>query len=168
ELDGPAASLVDPERTYQVIASIDVSALGPDFPAQADRVIELVAGDTDPVVLDDLPIGATVTFSEAVPAEDDVLTWGAPVFEPQQVVVTAAHATDPATVTVTNSVTRTVGTFAIVKEVTGDEADNPAVPDTVTVTATWTQDYVPGERVLTVPTDGTPVPFGEQLLIGTQ
>src|SRR5690606_22425092 len=38
----------------------------------------------------------------------------------------------------------------------------------VTGTATWTQDDVPGDRVLTVPTDGTPVPLGEQLLIGTQ
>lgn len=89
------------------------------------------------------------------------------MFSPESVTVTAAHATAPAEVTVTNTVERTVGTFTLVKLVTGDQADNPAVPDEVTITATWEDEGTPGEKTL-MPTDGTPVPFGESLLIGTR
>ncbi|MGO3148128.1 MAG: DUF5979 domain-containing protein [Leucobacter sp.] len=161
---GAAVDLVDDAQTYQVTAHIDTSALGAGFPAQDDRVIDLAVGE--PVVLEDLPIGAVVTFSEAVPADDDILTWGAPVFSPESITVTAEHATTPAVVTLTNSVERTVGTFSLTKTVDGEQADNPAVPDTVTVTATW--DGAGSPKVLTVPTDGTPVDLGEQLLIGTE
>lgn len=165
-LEGGAADLVDPERAFEVTATIDTSALGVDFPAQADRVVDLTVDE--PVVLDDLPIGATVTLSEAVPADDDMFTWGAPVFSPESVTVTAEHATTPAGVTLTNYVERTVGTFALVKTITGEQAGNPAVPAEVTVTATWDQDGTLEERVLTIPTDGTSVEFGENLLIGTE
>src|SRR5690606_38625520 len=58
--------------------------------------------------------------------------------------------------------------FSVVKTVTGDQADNPAVPDTVTVTATWNEEGTPGSKTLTLPTDGTPVALGESLLIGTE
>ncbi|WP_106815484.1 DUF5979 domain-containing protein [Microbacterium timonense] len=165
-LQGGAANLVDPDRTYQVTASIDTTALGAGFPAQPDRVVDLTVGE--PVTLDEVPIGATVNFTEARPADDDTLTWAAPVFTPASVVVTPAHASQPAAVTVTNSVERTVGTFSLVKVVTGEQADNPAVPDTVTVTASWDEEGTPGSKTLTLPTDGTPVPFGESLLIGTE
>lgn len=164
-VEGAAAALVDPARTYRVTATIDTSALGKDFPAQATRVFDITSGKA--VQLRDLPIGATVTFSEARPVDDDQLTWSAPVITPASVVVTAAHATTPAAVTVTNNVTRTVGTFSVVKTVTGDEAQNPAVPASVRVKATWTQDGAKGSKTLTVPTDGTPVALGENLLIGT-
>ncbi|HWS50896.1 MAG TPA: DUF5979 domain-containing protein [Microbacterium sp.] len=166
-IDGGAASLVDPERTYAMTAAIDVSALGPDFPAQPDREFELTA-NADPYVLDDLPIGATVTITEAVPLADDLLTWGQPTITPATIQIVPGHVADPATVTVTNHVERTVGSFSLVKEITGAEAENPAVPDTVTVTATWVQGGIPGEATLVVPTDGTPVPLGANLLIGTE
>lgn len=164
-LQGGAANLVDPDRTYQVTASIDTSALGAGFPAQPDRTLDLTVGE--PLVLEDIPIGATVTFTEARPADDDILTWAAPVFSPTTVVMTPTHAAEPATVTVTNSVERAVGTFSLVKIVSGDQVNNPAVPDTVTVTATWDEEGTVGSKTLTLPTDGTPVPFGESLLIGT-
>lgn len=165
-LDGPAADLVDPDREYSVTAEIDTSALGAGFPAQPDRTFTLEAGET--VVLEELPIGATVSFSEAVPADDDILTWSPAVITPASLEVLPEHAAQPTTVTVTNHVARTVGTFSIVKIVTGDQAGNPAVPDEVTVTATWEVDGIPAEKTLTVPTDGTPVPLGESLLIGTE
>ncbi|MEZ3162173.1 DUF5979 domain-containing protein [Microbacterium sp. BWT-B31] len=165
-LEGAAADLVDPARTYQVRARIDTSALGDEVPAQPDRLFDLTVGD--PLLLEDLPIGSIVTFSETRPTDDDALTWAEPVFTPAEVVVTAAHATDPATVTVTNSASRTTGTFTLMKTVTGSQADNSAVPDAVTVTATWNQEGAEGSTTLTVPTDGTPVPFGENLLIGTE
>lgn len=162
---GPAAALAAPDRTYRVTASIDTSMLGAEFPAQPTRVFDITAGQT--VQLTDLPIGATVTFSETRPADDDQLTWAAPVITPASVVVTAAHAATPAAVTVTNRVERTVGTFSVVKTVTGDQAQNAAVPASVVVTATWSQEGVEGSKTLTVPTDGTPVELGENLLIGT-
>lgn len=165
-VDGGAAGLVDPDRTYAVTAHIDTSALGANVPAQPDRTVDLTAG-APATVLDNLPVGATVSFSEAQPADDDTLTWSAPTFSPASVVVGADPAT-PAAVVVTNHVERTVGTFSVAKTVTGDQAGNPAVPDSVTVTATWNQEGTPGSTTLTLPTDGTPVPLGENLLIGTQ
>lgn len=146
--------------------AIDTSALGGDFPAQPDRTVDLTVGM--PVVIDDLPIGPVVSFTEAAPADDDLFTWGDPVFSPESVMVAAAHTTDPAQVTLTNSVERTVGSFALVKSVTGEQADNAAVPAEVTVTATWVENGTPGEMTLTVPTDGTAVSLGEDLLIGTE
>ncbi|MGP6170768.1 DUF5979 domain-containing protein [Microbacterium sp. A204] len=163
---GGAAALVDDAKNYKVTAKIDTSALGATFPAQPDRVVDLTEGA--PATLSDLPIGAVVTFSEAAPANDDRLTWGTPVFSPQSVAITAAHASAPASVALTNSVERTVGTFSLVKTVTGEQAANPAVPASVTVTATWDEEGTEGTKTLTVPTDGTPLPLGENLLIGTE
>nr|WP_314843369.1 DUF5979 domain-containing protein [uncultured Microbacterium sp.] len=165
-VEGGAADLVDAERTYRVTAQIDTTALGATVPAQPARIVDLTAGE--PIVLNDLPIGATATFTETRPADDDQLTWGTPVFSPASVVVSAANATEPAAVTVTNSVERSVGSFFVVKTVTGPQADNPAVPDAVTVTATWDEEGTPGTATLTVPTDGTPVSLGVNLLVGTE
>lgn len=165
-VEGAAAALVDPQQEFTVTAAIDVGALGADFPAQPDRVISIKAGE--PSNLDNLPIGATVSFSEVKPADDDVLTWGAPVISPSSIEVTAEHATDPAMITVTNSVERTVGTFAMVKTVVGEQSSNPAVPSTVSVTASWEQEGVADSAEFTIPTDGTPVELGKDLLIGTE
>lgn len=167
-LTGPdaALALVDPDRNYRVTAKIDTSRLGNNVPAEADRVFDLKAGETK--TLENLPIGAVVTVSEARPADDDTLTWSAPQISPNPITIEAGHATTPAAVTVTNRVDRTVGTFSIAKNVTGAQAGNPAVPGSVSVTATWTQDGKDERKVLTVPTDGTPVALGERLLIGTK
>ena len=161
KLEGDAADLVTLDG-YEVTATIDTTALGDDATAQPDRVVTIKPGET--TELENLPVGATVTFSEAKPVDTDLLTWAEPVISPESIVVTEDHFVTAPTVTVTNSVTHTVGTFDIVKNVTGAEAENPAVPETVEVTATWDG----GEKVLTVPTDGTPVAFGEELLIGTE
>ncbi|WP_336660220.1 DUF5979 domain-containing protein [Leucobacter sp. USHLN153] len=165
-VEGGAAERVDEDLTYAITAHVDTSALGNGFPSQADRELTLTADE--PAALEDLPIGAVVTFTEAKPADDDQFTWGDPVFSPESVTVSAENATVPAAVTVTNTVERTLGTFSLVKRVTGDQADNAAVPDEVTVTATWNEEGTPGAKTLTLPTDGTPVPFDEDLLIGTE
>ena len=156
-LEGGAKDLVT-LAGYEVTAKIDAGA-GNSVP---DRVVTVKVGEL--TKLENLPVGATVTFSEAKPVDTDELTWATPVISPSSLVITEDHFTNPATITVTNSVERTVGTFDIVKTITGEEEDNPAVPATVEVTATWAD----GTKVLTVPTDGTPVSFGEQLLIGTE
>ncbi|QUW19803.1 DUF5979 domain-containing protein [Agrococcus sp. Marseille-Q4369] len=165
-VEGGAAGLVDAEREYAMTASIDVSALGAGFPAQPDREFTLVAGE--PVVLDDLPIGATVTLSESPLVDDDAFTWGEPSIEPNGVLITPGHSSEPSTITVTNHVERTVGTFSLSKLVTGAQAGSAAVPESVSVTASWVQEGVPGSVELEVPTDGTPVPLGHALLIGTE
>lgn len=165
-LDGPAAGLVDSAKAYSITAQIDVSALGAGIPAQPDREFTVKAGQSH--TLTDLPVGAVVSFSEALPADDDTLTWAPAVIDPQSIEVVAAHVTEPAVITVTNRVERTVGTFTLAKTVTGAQADNPAVPENVTVTARWNEGGTPGEKTLMIPTDGTPVSFGEALLIGTQ
>lgn len=168
EVTGGAAEQLagDAPRTYLVTASINTDGLGDNVPAQEDREITLTAGE--PVIIDDLPIGATVTFSEAELIDNDLYTWGEPVFSPESVVVTTDHVTEPAVVTLTNSVERTVGTFQISKTVTGEQAGNPAVPATITINATWDEEGTPGETTLEVPTDGTPVALGYDLLIGTE
>lgn len=167
ELRGAAAGLVDSDKDYSFTAAINVSGLA-GVPAQPDRTFTLKAGGS--TTLANLPIGAVVTITEAKPADDDQLTWATPVVTPNPVTITAAHVSTPATVTVSNSVSRTVGTFSVSKLVTGAEAGNPAIPASVTVTATWQQEgeSTPTSKVLTLPTDGSPVAFGEQLLIGTQ
>ncbi|WP_308797518.1 DUF5979 domain-containing protein [Agromyces silvae] len=165
-VEGPAAGLVDADREFSMTAAIDVTALGAGFPAQPDRQFAVTAGET--YVLEDLPIGATVTFSETQPTDDDVLTWSEPVIEPGSIQVLPAHLAEPVVISVTNTVERTVGTFALSKTVTGDEAENPAVPAEVTVTATWDEEGTPGSTTLTLPTDGTSVPFGADLLVGTE
>lgn len=168
-VEGPASGLAEErDLDYQITASIDVSEIAGDFPEQTDREFTLGSGADEAVVLEDLPIGSIVTFSETLPADDDQLTWSEATISPNPITVTPGHATEPATVTITNFVERTVGTFWLVKTVTGAEADNPAVPDEVTIDATWNEEGTPGEKTLTLPTDGTPVPFDEDLLIGTE
>lgn len=164
-LAGGAAGQVPADRTFDVTATIDTSALGSGVPAQPDRRLTLRAGQ--PVLLEDLPIGSRVTFSELRPADDDTFTWGQPVISPSPLLVTPGHANQPAQVTVTNTVERTTGTFSLIKLVAGEQAGNPAVPDSVTITATWDEAGTSRTKTLTLPTDGTPVPFDEDLLIGT-
>lgn len=159
-----AMELVPGDRAYAVTATIDTKSLGGAVAPQPSRTLTITAGQS--LVLENLPVGAVVTFSEARPVDDDLLSWKAPVVSPAQVTVGADGQTPP--VTITNHVSRTVGTFSLVKKVTGEQAQNPAVPDTVTVTASWIQDGTRASKQLRVPTDGSPVPFGEKLLIGTE
>ena len=164
-LDGGAASAVDADKVYSVTAKIDVSGLA-GVEEQPDRSLSIKAGQT--ITLNNLPVGAIVSFSEAKPATDDTFTWGEPTFAPESVTVTGSQ-TEPAKVVLTNHVERTVGTFSLSKLVSGAQADNPAVPENVTVTATW-KDAAGADqtKTLSLPTDGTSVPFGENLLIGTK
>ncbi|AZQ76950.1 hypothetical protein EJ997_05980 [Flaviflexus ciconiae] len=166
KVEGGAADHPTADRTFEVTASIDTTAISEEFPDPADRTIELTEGV--PFIIEDLPVGSTVTFEETALVDDDILTWGEPVFTPESVLVDDAAIDSPVEVTLTNSIERTVGTFSISKIVTGDQADNGAVPENVTINATWDEEGVTGSKTLEVPTDGTPVPLGEDLLIGTE
>ncbi|WP_316300709.1 DUF5979 domain-containing protein, partial [Clavibacter michiganensis] len=121
-VEGGAADLVDPEQQYSLTAAIDVSGLGEGFPAQEDRTFTVTAAE--PYVLTDLPIGATVTFSETLPEDDDILTWSPATMTPESIVVESGFAAEPGAISVVNTVERTVGTFPLEKTVTGAQAEN--------------------------------------------
>ena len=165
-IEGGAADLVGSGDEFSITAEIDVSDLGDDFPEQEDQVFNVSSSES--YVLEDLPIGAEVSFSETLPEDDEILTWGEAVISPEMITVEPEQASTPTVITVTNQVERTVGTFTLSKDVTGEQADNPAVPDEVEVEASWDEEGAEGEKTLTIPTDGSDVDFGEDLLIGTE
>ncbi|QKT14174.1 LPXTG cell wall anchor domain-containing protein [Rhodococcus sp. W8901] len=117
--------------------------------------------------LKNLPIGAKVTFTEVQPTDTDRVTWSAPVIEPKTLIIGTDAAAN--TVSVTNEAKITQGTFELSKKLTGPEAFNKEVPKTFDVVATWTDaNNVPQSKTLTLPSDGTAVPFGENLPGGTK
>ncbi|GAA3029687.1 DUF5979 domain-containing protein [Microbacterium dextranolyticum] len=160
KVEGPAAGQVPADKTYSVTASFQVPA---GSPAVADRTLSLVAGT--PQSIDGLPVGTTVTFSEVKPADDDTFTWADPMFAPSNTATVGSEATS---VTLTNSVSRTLGTFDLAKKVTGDQAQNPKVPAGFSVVASWKDASGAAQtKTLTLPANGTAVPFGENVQVGT-
>ena len=111
----------------------------------------------------ELPIGTVITFSEQLPESTDEITWGTPVFSPERLVVGSNDAAN--TVTVTNYANSTEGTFSVEKRVGGAERDNPAVPETFEVLATWGDDE---STTLTVPTNGEAVTYDGAIPAGTE
>ena len=112
--------------------------------------------------LSKLPIGAKVTFTEVQPTNTDLVTWSLPVISPKTLTIgTDASAN---TVSVTNEAKVTQGTFEVSKKLTGPKASDTAVPASFDVIATWLDtDDNPQSKTLSLPSDGTPVPFGENL-----
>lgn len=109
-----------------------------------------------------LPIGAKVTFTEVKPLNTDRVTWSEPVINPKTLTIGTDAAAN--TVSITNEAKITQGTFELSKKLTGPEAFNKDVPATFEVTATWTDaNDVPQSKTLTLPKDGTAVPFGVNL-----
>lgn len=148
---------------FKVTAHIDSDGDG----EQGSRDEQFTLKDGQSYTVKDLPIGAVVTFDEALPANTDQVTWGTPTFAPNS--VTVGKDTNATVVTLTNTANQTQGTFTIAKKVVGPEADNTAVPKTFDVKATWTDaDGKPQEKILTVPTNGEAVDLGVQLPGGTQ
>ncbi|WP_430459254.1 DUF5979 domain-containing protein [Rhodococcus qingshengii] len=114
-----------------------------------------------------LPIGAKVTFTEVKPLNTDLVTWSEPVITPKTLTIGTNAAAN--TVSVTNEATITQGTFELSKKLTGPQAYNKAVPTTFDVIATWLDaDDNPQSTTLTLPADGTAVPFGQNLPGGTK
>ncbi|MFN3600106.1 MAG: DUF5979 domain-containing protein [Dietzia sp.] len=160
---GDAAGELTGTESYVVHAAIDLDG---DGPAGAEiRPFTLTDGGF--YELTDLPIGAHVSFTEVAPANTDRVTWAAPVFEPQSLVIGADASANA--VTVTNTATITQGTLSLRKELVGPEAFNAAVPATFDVLATWTDaDGAAQEKTLALPADGTTVGLGEDLPGGTE
>ncbi|UJP09475.1 DUF5979 domain-containing protein [Microbacterium sp. KUDC0406] len=166
---GEAAGEVDPSTGFPVTASWTIG----DETFSKDLTINAV----EPTPLgEDLPAGTVVTITEGDAPAFDTVVWGAITISGDDVtdngdgsaeIVVSDQQGAVTLATVTNEATWAPGTFSLSKDVTGVLLDNPDVPDAVTVTATW---FVDGERVsqdITVPTDGTVVPFGADLPHGT-
>ncbi|WP_031937130.1 DUF5979 domain-containing protein [Prescottella defluvii] len=118
--------------------------------------------------LDKLPIGAKVTITEVQPTNTDLITWSEPKFEASNTLTIGKDAAAN-TISVTNEAKVTQGTFEVSKKLTGPEAFAENVPETFDVIAAWTDaNNVPQSKTLTLPSDGTAVPFGESLPGGTK
>ncbi|AWH93688.1 peptidase [Dietzia lutea] len=159
-VDNTAGGLTGDER-FVVRASIDTGVEG-----SGTELREFTLGDGQFYDLGDLPVGTEVTFTEVEPVDTDRVTWSEPVIEPQRLVIGQDAAAN--VVVVTNEASITQGTFEISKALTGPEAFSDAVPETFQVIAAWTDGSGAQRRTLTLPADGTPVPFGEDLPGGTE
>lgn len=113
--------------------------------------------DGSRVEIPDLPVGAAVEFSESAPAAVPGASWQAPVVEPSRVVV---GETDDVEVRVTNTLTRDLGAFEIVKRLDGDAA---GLVDDPTFTVSWSYPadvergvYEPGSGTVEVTAGGEP------------
>lgn len=101
-------SVVAPEEvSSQLPDTYSVTASWVEDSAQAipsgSRTVDLPVDGT-PVVLSDIPVGATVTFEEGTVAQIENHTWAAPVFSQSQ--VTLAEADQVVEVTLTNTLTK--------------------------------------------------------------
>lgn len=139
---------------------------------------ELTINAITPTILDeDLPAGTVITITEGERPRVDTVVWGSIVISGDEVsdngdgsaaVRVSAQQGDSTLVTVVNDATWAPGTFSIAKDVAGIRADDPEVPETVTVTADWVDaDGTGRSKDLTLPTDGTLVEFGDDLPFGT-
>lgn len=160
---GDAADDVPEGQAFSVTAHVDADGDGP----AGSRDVPFTLRDGQYVDIEDLPVGAEVTFSEVRAADTDLITWAEPVFDPSSVVVgqdTVGYA-----VSLTNTASQTEGSFTLQKELKGPEADNDAVPETFEVLATWTDaDGVGQEETLTVNRNGDVVDFPHDLPGGTE
>ncbi|WP_287165295.1 DUF5979 domain-containing protein [Rhodococcus sp. (in: high G+C Gram-positive bacteria)] len=153
-LTGNEAFVINAGITY---GDDNAGAESRQFTLKAGQFFELKA----------LPIGAKVTFTEVKPLNTDRVTWSEPVINPKTLTIGTDAAAN--TVSVTNEATITQGTFELSKKLTGPQAFNKAVPKTFDVIATWLDaDDNPQSKTLTLPADGTAVPYGQNLPGGTK
>ncbi|MCD2262733.1 peptidase [Dietzia aurantiaca] len=162
EVIGNAAGELTGDEKFVIQANVDTGVEG-----SGTELREFTLRDGQFYDLGDLPIGTTVTFNEVRPADTDRITWSDPVFEPAELVISADQSAN--VVTVTNEVSITQGSFTISKDLRGPEADNAAVPESFEVLATWTDaNGATQQKPLLLPSNGNPIPFGEDLPGGTQ
>lgn len=126
-LTGDGVDLVDPDAVFTVHYSYPS---GDGYPA-GEGTLELPATG-DVVYSDELPLGAVLTLTEAQPDEIAGGTWGESTLSPSTITVGADQATH---VTVTNPITRDLGSFSVTKSLSGDGVS--VVPDGTLFTVHW-------------------------------
>lgn len=126
-------------------------------------------GNGDEVDIDNLPVGAEVSFTERAPAEVPGGVWEQAQISPDKVIV---GKDDGVKVKVTNTITAKVGDFSVKKLIEGDGA--ALVPDDATFTVEYEypagEGFKAGSGELEVPADGTveksgPLPAGANVTV---
>lgn len=114
------------------------------------------------ITIGSFPVGTQIVFAEDQPIDSDQVTWGVPEFSTQTLTVGVAE--DANFVTLTNQAEPSVGTFNIHKVIEGTEADNPNLPDSYTILASWEG----GEQEFILPANGDVQSLDLDLETGTE
>ena len=168
---GEAAGEVDPGTEFPVTATwTDAEGV--------EQSKNLLINAVEPVSLgEDLPAGTVVTLTEGERPDIETVVWGSITISGTDVedagdgsatIVVSDQQADMTLVTVVNEATWAPGTFSLSKSVEGVLLDNPDVPESVAVVATWFDAEGQQSQELTVPVDGTVIPFGADLPRGTE
>lgn len=140
---------------------------------------DLTINAVEPTPLgEELPAGTVVTITEGERPGVNTVEWESITISGDDVedhgdgsatVVVSDQQGAVTLVTIVNEASWAPGTFALTKNVAGLSLDHPDAPESVTVMATWLdEEGMEQSKELIVPTDGTVVPFGEDLPHGTE
>ncbi|MGM7422091.1 DUF5979 domain-containing protein [Cellulosimicrobium sp. CpK407] len=167
---GDAAGIVPGDTEFSVTW---VATLPPDvtYDGFLTGTLTILADGTVVDGPQDLPVGTTVTFTEATPPTVPDVTWGAVSVDPAQLAVTENDG-EPVAVTVTNTANAVTGSFGVAKALAGNAAG--VVPDDTAFLVDWTATLPDGVTypgpltgTLTVLADGTVTDGPDDLPVGT-
>ncbi|QJW35433.1 DUF5979 domain-containing protein [Cellulosimicrobium protaetiae] len=167
---GNAAGLVPGDTAFSVTWVATLPA-GVTYDGFLTGTLTILADGTVVDGAQDLPVGTTVTFTEATPPALDGVTWGAVSVDPATLTVTE-NGGAPSAVTVTNTANAVTGSFGVAKALAGDAAG--VVPDDTAFLVDWTATIPPGvdydgdtSGTLSVLADGTVADGPADLPVGT-
>ncbi|WP_454730106.1 DUF5979 domain-containing protein [Cellulosimicrobium protaetiae] len=167
---GDAAGIVPDDTAFSVTW---VATLPPDvtYDGFLTGTLTVLADGTVVDGPQDLPVGTTVTFTEATPPAVPDVTWGAVSVDPAQLTITES-AGGPTAVTVTNTANAVTGSFGVAKALAGNAAG--VVPDDTAFLVDWSATLPDGVTypgpltgTLTVLADGTIADGPADLPVGT-
>jgi len=145
--------------------TVNYRAVDPDGNVSVGT-LEVPADGTPVAAGKQFPIGTVVTFEEISPETVPGWEWGDPTITPNPLTIGIGTAT----VEVTNTASRTTGTFSVQKQIDDLSGGEPGEPSQATVPVQWTARFG-GEPIgggtLDVPFDGTVVDVGQQFPVGT-
>lgn len=159
ELNAPAAATPLLPESYTVNYSWEEDAeLGI---TGGEGSVTVIPGD-EPTSINDLPVGAVITFEEVTPAAVPSHNWSDPVYSDESVTVGSG---DAVSFTVTNSLKLDVGSLAVKKKVVAPAEAAGLLPATYPVTYSWDANPELGieafSATIDLPGDGTPVELNE-------
>lgn len=168
-LTGDAAGLVDPATEFQIAYAYPA---GPSYEA-GEGVVTVLAGQDEPVVVEDIPAGAVVTLEEITPDDVEGGTWQAPVFSDAAVFTIVQD--ERVDIAVENSLALNAGAFSVTKTLDGSGAS--LVPDDAAFTVRYSypagSGFDAGEGTLVVHANGTaiasePLPYGAEVTLSEE
>ncbi|WP_264029244.1 DUF5979 domain-containing protein [Cellulosimicrobium sp. SH8] len=170
DVTGNAAGLVPGDTAFSVTWVATLPA-GVTYDGFLTGTLTILADGTVVDGPQDLPVGTTVTFTEATPPALDGVTWGAVSVDPATLTV-AENGGAPSAVTVTNTANAVTGSFGVAKALAGNAAG--VVPDDTAFLVDWTATIPTGvdydgdtSGTLSVLADGTVADGPADLPVGT-